>query len=95
MASPPQRLARALDSAIGAEIADHPSATSSGIPGVLPPWRVVVLVAMKSTPCAGAIQGVTTAKPRGLDACDRLPHGASLPAHPRPPTALKLSLRGF
>jgi len=95
MASPPRRLDRERGSAIDAEIADYPCATSSGIPGVLPPWRVVVLVAMKSTPCAGAIQGVTTAKPRGLDACDRLPHGASLPARSRTPAALKLSLRGF
>src|ERR1700740_569532 len=53
MASPPRRLA----CAIGAEIADHLYATSSGIPGVLPPWRVVVLVATESTPCAGAVQG--------------------------------------
>jgi hypothetical protein len=40
---------------IGAEIADHPSATSSGVAGVLPPWRVVVLVAMESTPSARAV----------------------------------------
>ncbi len=39
MAPPPRRLDCALGSTIGAETTDHPYATSSGIPGVLPPLR--------------------------------------------------------
>jgi hypothetical protein len=40
-------------------------------------------------------RGVADAKPRDLDAFDRLLHDASLPARSRAPTALKPSLRGF